>query len=163
MIDRRQLLIKAAGSALLINAAAEASAFAASTSGERFEVTLSDAEWRKRLTPAQYAVLRDQSTERAGTSPLDLEKRRGVFVCAGCNLDLYRSEDKFDSGTGWPSFVRPIKNAVRTSIDRSLFSVRIEVHCRRCGGHLGHVFDDGPAPTGKRYCMNGIAMKFRPV
>jgi peptide-methionine (R)-S-oxide reductase len=163
MIDRRQLLIKAAGSALLINAAAEASAFAASTSGERFEVTLSDAEWRKRLTPAQYAVLRDQSTERAGTSPLDREKRRGVFVCAGCNLDLYRSEDKFDSGTGWPSFVRPIKNAVRTSIDRSLFSVRIEVHCRRCGGHLGHVFDDGPAPTGKRYCMNGIAMKFRPV
>ena len=163
MIDRRQLLIKAAGSALLINLAAEASAFAASTSGERFEVTLSDAEWRKRLTPEQYAVLRDQSTERAGTSPLDHEKRRGVFVCAGCNLDLYRSEDKFDSGTGWPSFVRPIKNAVRTSIDRSLFSVRIEVHCRRCGGHLGHVFDDGPAPTGKRYCMNGIAMKFRPV
>jgi peptide-methionine (R)-S-oxide reductase len=163
MIDRRQLLIKAAGSALLINAAAEASAFAASTSGERFEVTLSDAEWRKRLTPEQYAVLRDQSTERAGTSPLDHEKRRGVFVCAGCNLDLYRSEDKFDSGTGWPSFVRPIKNAVRTSIDRSLFSVRTEVHCRRCGGHLGHVFDDGPAPTGKRYCMNGIAMKFRPV
>ena len=163
MIDRRQLLIKAAGSALLINAAAEASAFAASTSGERFEVTLSDAEWRKRLTPEQYAVLRDQSTERAGTSPLDHEKRKGVFVCAGCNLDLYRSEDKFDSGTGWPSFVRPIKNAVRTSIDRSLFSVRTEVHCRRCGGHLGHVFDDGPAPTGKRYCMNGIAMKFRPV
>jgi peptide-methionine (R)-S-oxide reductase len=163
MIDRRQLLIKAAGSALLINLAAEASAFAASTSGERFEVTLSDAEWRKRLTPEQYAVLRDQSTERAGTSPLDREKRKGVFVFAGCNLDLYRSEDKFDSGTGWPSFVRPIKNAVRTSIDRSLFSVRIEVHCRRCGGHLGHVFDDGPAPTGKRYCMNGIAMKFRPV
>jgi peptide-methionine (R)-S-oxide reductase len=163
MIDRRQLLIKAAGSALLINAAAQASAFAATTSGERFEVTLSDAEWRKRLSPDQYAVLRDHSTERAGTSPLDHEKRRGVFVCAGCNLDLYRSEDKFDSGTGWPSFIRPIKNAVRTSIDRSLFSVRIEVHCRRCGGHLGHVFDDGPAPTGKRYCMNGIAMKFRPT
>jgi peptide-methionine (R)-S-oxide reductase len=163
MIDRRQLLIKAAGSALLINLAAQASAFAAATSGERFEVTLSDAEWRKRLSPEQYAVLRDHSTERAGTSPLDHEKRRGVFVCAGCNLDLYRSEDKFDSGTGWPSFVRPIKDAVRTSIDQSLFSVRIEVHCRRCGGHLGHVFDDGPAPTGKRYCMNGIAMKFRPA
>ena len=163
MIDRRQLLIKAAGSALLINAAAQASAFAASTSGERFEVTLSEADWRKRLTPEQYAVLRDHSTERAGTSPLDHEKRRGVFVCAGCNLDLYRSEDKFDSGTGWPSFIRPIKDAVRTSIDRSLFSVRTEVHCRRCGGHLGHVFDDGPAPTGKRYCMNGIAMKFRPA
>ncbi|MEY4256550.1 MAG: Peptide methionine sulfoxide reductase MsrB [Pseudomonadota bacterium] len=163
MIDRRQLLIKAAGSALLINAAAQASAFAASTSGERFEVTLSESEWRKRLTPDQFAVLRDHSTERAGSSPLDHEKRRGVFVCAGCNLDLYRSEDKFDSGTGWPSFIRPIKDAVRTSIDRSLFSVRIEVHCRRCGGHLGHVFDDGPAPTGKRYCMNGIAMKFRPV
>lgn len=163
MIDRRQLLIKAAGSALLINVAAQASAFAASTSGERFEVTLSEAEWRKRLTPDQFAVLRDHSTERAGSSPLDHEKRRGVFVCAGCNLDLYRSEDKFDSGTGWPSFIRPIKDAVRTSIDRSLFSVRIEVHCRRCGGHLGHVFDDGPAPTGKRYCMNGIAMKFRPT
>ncbi len=161
MLDRRQLLIKAAGSALLINIAAKA--FAAETSGERFEVTLSDAEWRKRLAPEEYDVLRGHGTERAGTSPLDHEKRKGVFVCAGCNLDLYRSEDKFDSGTGWPSFVRPIKNAVRTSIDRSLFSVRIEVHCRRCGGHLGHVFDDGPAPTGKRYCMNGIAMKFRPV
>lgn len=163
MIDRRQLLIRSAGSALLINLVDEASAFAAATSGENFEITLSEAEWRKRLTPEQYAVLRDQATERAGTSPLDREKRKGVFVCAGCNLDLYRSEDKFDSGTGWPSFVRPIKNAVRTSIDRSLFSVRIEVHCRRCGGHLGHVFDDGPAPTGKRYCMNGIAMKFRPA
>jgi peptide-methionine (R)-S-oxide reductase len=161
VLDRRQLLIKAAGSALLINIAAKA--FAAETSGERFEVTLSDAEWRKRLAPEEYDVLRGHGTERAGTSPLDHEKRKGVFVCAGCNLDLYRSEDKFDSGTGWPSFVRPIKNAVRTSIDRSLFSVRIEVHCRRCGGHLGHVFDDGPAPTGKRYCMNGIAMKFRPV
>jgi peptide-methionine (R)-S-oxide reductase len=163
MLDRRALLVKAAGSALLINLATEAKALAASTTGERFEVTLSDAEWRKGLTPQQYAVLRGQGTERAGSSPLDREKRRGVFACAGCNLDLYRSQDKYDSGTGWPSFIRPIPGAVRTSIDRSLFSVRTEVHCRRCGGHLGHVFNDGPPPTGKRYCMNGIAMTFRAV
>ena len=127
-----------------------------------FEVTKSDAEWRKILTPDQYQVLRRQDTERPGTSPLNAEHRPGTFHCAGCDLDLYASSAKFESGTGWPSFTAPLPNAVRTSVDRGLFGERTEVHCRRCGGHLGHVFDDGPAPTGKRYCMNGAAMTFKP-
>ncbi len=129
---------------------------------ERFEVNLSDAEWRRRLTPQQYAVLRRAATERAGSSPLDREKRAGTFVCAGCALPLYASRAKYDSRTGWPSFTRPLPNAVRTRPDNTLFFKRTEVHCRRCGGHLGHVFDDGPPPTGKRYCMNGLAMRFVP-
>jgi peptide-methionine (R)-S-oxide reductase len=124
------------------------------------ELVLSEAQWREKLTAAQYRVLRDRGTERAGTSPLDQEKRVGIYHCAGCDLALFESSAKFDSGTGWPSFFHPIKNAVRTSEDRSLFSVRTEVHCRRCAGHLGHVFDDGPKPTGLRYCMNGVALKF---
>ena len=128
-----------------------------------FEVTKTDAEWRRILTPEQYYVLRDHGTERAGTSPLDHEKRKGTFHCAGCDLPVYSSADKFDSGTGWPSFVRPLPNAVGTSQDNTLFMTRVEVHCRRCGGHLGHVFDDGPAPTGKRYCMNGVALQFKPA
>jgi len=132
-------------------------------SAEGFEVSLSPEQWRARLRPDQYRVLRQAGTERAGSSPLDREHRRGTFVCAGCSLPVYRSQDKFDSGTGWPSFVRPIPNAVRTRPDNSLFASRTEVHCRRCGGHLGHVFDDGPRPTGKRYCMNGIAMRFIPA
>jgi peptide-methionine (R)-S-oxide reductase len=127
----------------------------------KFEITKSDAEWRKILTPEQYYVLRDHGTERAGTSPLDREKRKGVFHCAGCDLPLYSSATKYDSGTGWPSFWQPLPNAIGTSVDTSFFSVRTEVHCRRCGGHLGHVFDDGPAPTGQRYCMNGVAMTFK--
>ena len=127
---------------------------------ERFALTLSDAEWRKRLSPAQYAVLRQAHTERAFTSPLDKEHRTGTFVCAGCALPLFSSKTKFDSGTGWPSFWAPLPNAVGTGRDFDLGVLRIEVHCRRCGGHLGHVFDDGPRPTGKRYCMNGTAMKF---
>jgi peptide-methionine (R)-S-oxide reductase len=127
---------------------------------ESFEVTLSDAEWRAKLSKAQYAVLRQADTERAGSSPLNAEHRKGVFSCAGCDLPVYRSEDKFESGTGWPSFTQPIKGAVGTKPDNTLFTTRTEVHCRRCGGHLGHVFNDGPAPTGKRYCMNGVAMKF---
>ena len=127
---------------------------------ENFEVTLTDEEWKARLTKAQYAVLRQEDTERAGSSPLDKEHRKGVFSCAGCDLPVYRSEDKFDSGTGWPSFTQPIKGAVGTKEDNTLFTKRTEVHCRRCGGHLGHVFNDGPKPTGKRYCMNGVAMKF---
>jgi peptide-methionine (R)-S-oxide reductase len=125
-----------------------------------FEVMFSDAEWRARLTPEQYSVLRAHGTERAGSSPLDREKRAGTFVCAGCDLALFSSEAKFDSGTGWPSFYAPLENAIGTSEDRSLFFTRTEVHCRRCGGHLGHVFEDGPPPTGLRYCMNGVALKF---
>ena len=127
---------------------------------ETFEITKSPEQWREILTPQQYAVLRQASTERAGSSPLDREHRRGTFLCAGCDLPVYSSEAKFDSGTGWPSFTAPIAGAVRTRPDRGLLGTRTEVHCRRCGGHLGHVFDDGPPPTGQRYCMNGIAMKF---
>jgi peptide-methionine (R)-S-oxide reductase len=127
---------------------------------QTFEVTKSDAEWRRALTPEQYRVLRDHGTERAGTSPLDKEYGKGTFLCAGCELALFASDTKFDSRTGWPSFYAPLDNAVGTTSDRSFFTVRTEVHCRRCGGHLGHVFDDGPRPTGLRYCMNGAALKF---
>jgi peptide-methionine (R)-S-oxide reductase len=130
---------------------------------ETFEVVKSEAEWRQILTPEQFRVLRQHRTERAFTSPLNDEHRRGVFSCAGCDLPLYRSEAKFDSGTGWPSFTAPIEGAVATSRDLSFGIPRTEVHCRRCGGHLGHVFNDGPAPTGKRYCMNGGALKFEPL
>ena len=129
----------------------------------RFEVTRSPAEWRKLLGAERYAVMRQEKTERAGSSPLDREKRRGTYVCAGCALPLFSSATKFDSGTGWPSFYAPLRGAVGTKVDGALFFKRTEVHCRRCGGHLGHVFDDGPKPTGKRYCMNGLALKFRPA
>ena len=125
-----------------------------------FEVTKSDQEWRAELTPDAVPVLRDHGTERAGTSPLDKEYGKGTFICAGCGLSLFSSETKFDSRTGWPSFWRPLDDAVGTTTDRGFFMVRTEVHCRRCGGHLGHVFDDGPQPTGLRYCMNGAALKF---
>ena len=121
---------------------------------------LSDADWRKRLTPAQYNVLRNHGTERPGSSPLLREHRKGTFVCAGCALPLFSSAAKFESGTGWPSFYEPLPDAVETKADRSFFMTRTEVHCRRCLGHLGHVFDDGPKPTGLRYCMNGVALKF---
>ena len=125
-----------------------------------FEVRLSEAEWRKRLSPQQYRILRQAATERAGSSPLDREKRKGNFHCAGCDQPLFASAAKYDSGTGWPSFFRPLPNAVGLKPDNTLFMRRTEVHCSRCGGHLGHVFDDGPRPTGKRYCMNGAAMNF---
>lgn len=128
-----------------------------------FEVTKSDAEWKKLLSPEAYDVLRHEGTEAPYTSPLNKEHRKGVFACAGCGLDLYASETKFESKTGWPSFWKPLPNAVGTSEDRSMFMVRTEVHCRRCGGHLGHVFKDGPPPTGLRYCMNGVAMSFKPA
>lgn len=120
-----------------------------------------DEEWRRILTSAQYRVLRREGTERAGSSPLNWEKRAGTFLCAGCDLPVYSSNTKFDSGTGWPSFWEAIEGAVGTSTDRSFFMTRTEVHCRRCGGHLGHVFNDGPPPTGKRHCINGVALKFK--
>ena len=128
-----------------------------------FRVSYTDAEWRRRLSPAAYQVLRHEDTEPPFSSPLDKEKRRGTFVCAGCNNELYSSATKFDSGTGWPSFYRPLPGAVGQSTDYKLGYPRKEIHCADCGGHLGHVFDDGPPPTGLRYCMNGLALKFRPA
>ena len=130
---------------------------------EHYQVSHSDEEWRQRLSPEQYRVLRGHGTERAGSSPLDREKRAGTFVCAGCDQPLFASDRKFDSGTGWPSFWAPLENAIGTSDDNTLFMRRTEVHCARCGGHLGHVFEDGPPPTGLRYCMNGVAMNFKPA
>ncbi len=133
-----------------------------SAAAETFEFVLSDEQWRARLTPMQYAVLRQAATERAFSSPLDHEKRRGTYSCAGCALALFSSANKFDSGTGWPSFWQPLAHAVGTTEDSSFGMTRTAVHCRRCGGHLGHVFDDGPPPTGLRYCMNGVALVFEP-
>jgi peptide-methionine (R)-S-oxide reductase len=135
---------------------------AADDTTERFEVMKTEEEWKKILTPEQFQVLRKQGTERAGTSPLDANDAPGTYACAGCDLPLYSSATKFHSGTGWPSFWKPLDNAVGTTTDNSYFMTRTEVHCRRCGGHLGHVFEDGPKPTGLRYCMNGVAMKFIP-
>jgi peptide-methionine (R)-S-oxide reductase len=163
MITRRTLLLNgtllaAMGGTMSLFGKKEADA----RSGA-FPVSYSDDEWRKRLTPEQFYVLRKHGTERPGSSPLNREKRDGIFACAGCGQDLFRSEDKYESGTGWPSFTQPIKGAVGEAVDRSLFMTRTEVHCSRCGGHLGHVFPDGPKPTGLRYCMNGIAMTFKPA
>ena len=126
------------------------------------EVTHDDAEWRRLLPAASYDVLRHEGTEPAFSSPLEREHRAGTFACLGCDLPLFSSKTKFESGTGWPSFYQPLPNAVATKRDSSMFMARTEVHCRRCEGHLGHVFDDGPKPTGLRYCMNGVALRFRP-
>ena len=159
LYSRRQFATAGLGLATSL-VALRRSAMAENT--ETFEVTKTDAEWQKVLTPEQYSVLRKHGTERAGTSPLDKNYAAGDYHCAACDLTLYTSDAKFDSGTGWPSFFKPVENAIGTSVDKSFFSTRTEVHCHRCGGHLGHVFEDGPKPTGLRYCMNGVAMKFVP-
>jgi peptide-methionine (R)-S-oxide reductase len=163
MPTRRQ--IAAAGIAGLIAAVlmrSSSEVAMASSAKKTFEITKSEEEWKKTLTPEQFYVLRKHGTERAFTSPLDKQYGAGTYACAGCDLPLFASATKFNSGTGWPSFYQPLQDAVGTSVDRTLFMSRTEVHCSRCGGHLGHVFDDGPKPTGLRYCMNGVALKFTP-
>ena len=159
MIDRRILLASVAS--LFGLAAFRWLRATPAHAAEKFEIEKTDAEWRAQLTPQQYEILRKQGTERPGSSPLLKEHRKGVFACAGCALPLFSSSTKFESGTGWPSFWKPLARAVVTREDRSLMMERTEVLCARCGGHLGHVFDDGPKPTGLRYCMNGLALQFR--
>jgi peptide-methionine (R)-S-oxide reductase len=161
MINRRALLTAGVALGALAAMSKYGEAETLTTTEQTIDFSkLSDAEWRKRLDAVQYDVLRKHGTERAGTSPLNHEKRKGTFACAGCDLPLFSSDTKFESGTGWPSFYQPLSNAIETTTDRSFFMSRTEVHCKRCAGHLGHVFDDGPQPTGLRYCMNGVAMKF---
>lgn len=133
------------------------------TQNNSFEINKTEEEWKASLTPEQFRVLRKHGTERAGTSPLDKQYGKGTFKCAGCGTPLFSSETKFNSGTGWPSFYAPIQDAIDTTVDRSLFMTRVEVHCAKCGGHLGHVFEDGPRPTGQRYCMNGVSLEFVPA
>lgn len=164
MLTKRQFLLS--GSSAL-GLAVIGGAFAAlrmsdKAAAKTFEITKSEEEWRAILTPAQFEILRKEGTERAFTSPLNDEKRAGLFHCAGCDLPLYSSKTKYDSGTGWPSFYQALDNAVGTKTDTKFFMTRTEVHCGRCGGHLGHIFDDGPPPTGKRHCINGVALTFRP-
>jgi peptide-methionine (R)-S-oxide reductase len=166
MITRRTLLMVGAAFGALAASGTYGEAGTMSTATTTQEIDwkkLTDADWRKRLTPAQYNVLRNHGTERPGSSPLLREHRKGTFACAGCALPLFSSAAKFESGTGWPSFYEPLPDSVETKTDRSFFMTRTEVHCRRCEGHLGHVFDDGPQPTGLRYCMNGVALKFEPA
>ncbi|MGR3526675.1 MAG: peptide-methionine (R)-S-oxide reductase MsrB [Paracoccaceae bacterium] len=134
-----------------------------SAQAAQFEVTRTEAEWRAMLTPAEYRVMREEGTERAGSSPLDKVYDPGVYHCRGCDLPLYDASTKYDSGTGWPSFFQALPDAIGTSQDRKLFMLRTECHCRRCGSHLGHIFDDGPQPTGKRHCLNGVSLVFKPA
>ena len=159
MMNRRELLGSAICGAVAIHLGADR-AFAAS---EKFPLALTDDEWRKRLTPDQYKVLREEGTEYPGSSPLLHEKRRGNFACAGCDREAFSSTTKLENGTGWPSFWAPLDHTVGTTRDTSAGMVRTEVHCANCGGHLGHVFDDGPKPTGLRYCLNGVALNFHPT
>jgi peptide-methionine (R)-S-oxide reductase len=154
MIDRRTALT-ALGALLLLPSVASAAS-------DTDKVVLTDAQWKARLSPDAFDILRREGTEAPFSSPLDHEKRAGTYFCAGCDLALYSSKTKYDSGTGWPSFWKPLPHAISTKVDNSLADERNEVHCRRCEGHLGHVFDDGPKPTGLRYCMDGVALKFRP-
>ncbi len=162
MISRRTFVVAGLGgvAALPFLRFTEQPALAAAT--KKFSYVLTEAQWRAKLSPAAYAVLREEGTERAFTSPLNEEHRAGTFACKGCALPLFASKTKFDSGTGWPSFWAPLPNAIGATTDTSFLMARTEVHCARCGGHLGHVFDDGPRPTGLRYCMNGVAMTFTP-
>ena len=163
MLDRRALLTAGVALGALAVTGRDGRAQTMTTTEKTVDFKhLSDAEWKQRLSPAEFDVLRKHGTERAGTSALNHEKRKGTFACAACDLPLFSSDTKFESGTGWPSFYQPLPDAIATTSDRSLFMVRTEVHCSRCIGHLGHVFDDGPKPTGLRYCMNGVALKFVP-
>jgi len=168
MVTRRNILLGTAGVAAVAAAGVgilkwRGTDEATAATDGHFEVTKTPEEWRETLTPQEYAVLREEDTERPWTSPLNKEKRKGTFACAGCDLPLFKSETKFESGTGWPSFYAPIEGAVEKSQDWSFGMLRDEVHCRRCGGHLGHVFNDGPKPTGLRYCINGVSLKFIPA
>jgi peptide-methionine (R)-S-oxide reductase len=155
MMTRRQSLLTAGAALALLPLRGAAAA-------ESFEVSRSEAEWRRLLGADAYAVLREEATEKPGSSPLLTEKRAGLYHCKGCDLPVYSSEHKYDSGTGWPSFWQALPQAVGTKEDNSFFATRTEVHCRRCGGHFGHIFDDGPPPTGERHCLNGLALTFRP-
>jgi peptide-methionine (R)-S-oxide reductase len=162
-MTRRHFLSLSAAAAALVGAGALFRGRGASAAAAEFEITRTDAEWKALLPAKAYQVLRHEATEPAGTSPLNHEKRKGVFHCAGCDLAVYSSDAKYDSGTGWPSFWEAMPNAIGTRVDNSLFMTRTECHCRRCGGHMGHIFDDGPPPTGMRHCINGVSLTFKPA
>ena len=161
-MKRRDVLFLTAGAGALVAVSGVFRGRVDAVAAE-FEITKTDAEWKAQLPEDVYQVLRHEATERAGSSPLNNEKRKGTFHCAGCDLPLYSSEAKYESGTGWPSFWEALPNAIGTRKDSSFFMTRTECHCRRCGGHLGHIFDDGPQPTGLRHCINGLALTFKPA
>ncbi len=161
-MDRRSFLLGSAAIAVVAGfMISRRLTIAGAALAESFEVTKTEAQWRAILAPAAFAVLRQEDTERPWTSPLLKEHRKGTFNCAGCDLAAYSSDTKFDSGTGWPSFWDALPNSIGTNVDTSMLMTRTEVHCSRCGGHFGHIFDDGPPPTGKRHCINGLALTFR--
>lgn len=163
-LSRRTFLTLSAvsGAAIALYEATHSPLLAESSDSKKFPVMKTEAEWKAELTPEQFKVLRKHGTERAGSSKLDKTYDPGTYICAGCQQELFHSDTKYDSGTGWPSFFKPVDGAVGTQVDNGFFTTRTEVHCSRCGGHLGHVFEDGPQPTGLRYCMNGVAMTFVP-